>query len=76
VRVLRSDVLPQIGIVMMLVSLIGLAVGASYGWSVVVTIFQQIMGIGSLLLLVGFIAWGSRYWTLTRRRRAQSMKNA
>jgi hypothetical protein len=54
---LRSDVLPQIGITMMFVSLMGLAVGASSGWSVVVTVFQQVVGIGSLLLLVGFIAW-------------------
>ena len=74
-RVLRSDALPQTGIIMMLVGLIGLAIAGSNGWAVVVAIFQQVMGVGSLLLLAGFIAWGSRYWTLTRHRR-RSTKHA
>jgi energy-converting hydrogenase Eha subunit C len=71
-RVLRSDALAQIGVAMMVVGLIGLVIAAAYGWSIVATVFSNVVGIGSLLLLAGFVAWGSRYWTLTRRRRRQA----
>jgi hypothetical protein len=71
-RILRSDALAQVGIMMIVFGLIGLVIAAAYGWTVVATVISNVIGVGSLLLLAGFVAWGSRYWTLSRRRRRQA----
>jgi hypothetical protein len=71
-RVLRSDVLLTVAIMMIVFGLMGLVIAAGFGWSVVATVFANIMGIGSLLLVAGFAAWGCRYWTLSHRRRRQT----
>jgi hypothetical protein len=67
-RVLRSDALLHIGLTTMVVAFIGFVIGAANGWSVFVNLCQLASSIGFLFLLAGLVAWGDRYWTLTRRR--------